>query len=290
MAAFASNYKAGGKLGYQIAGGGQTASDNAGAVVNLGGVVPFLQLVVSVIAAIKHGYTMVRMHLRQHDLKKTLKKLYKSPTNDVKEVQAAEAVRETLSKRIVRIGLNLAHSVFAIAAGVLNMTGIGLVVGMIINIASAALKLGQIGVRKIKQTLRNKKAKHRAAVAESQKALGHDYEELTYKQWEEKRRLQAADTKGWGRFFKRARIHMDVAVTLNWDKSSKNKKKSTREVAIDLMRMNDTKVLKALGVSEALEAVKKQYENDLNSTDAEKDPYAAAPRLKIIIAALDKRD
>lgn len=157
VAAFASNYKAGGKLGYQIAGGGQTASDNAGAVVNLGGVVPFLQLVVSVIAAIKHGYTMVRMHLRQHDLKKTLKKLYKSPTNDVKEVQAAEAVRETLSKRIVRIGLNLAHSVFAIAAGVLNMTGIGLVVGMIINIASAALKLGQIGVRKIKQTLRNKK-------------------------------------------------------------------------------------------------------------------------------------
>ena len=108
--------------------------------------------------------------------------------------------------------------------------------------------------------------------------------------------MQAADTKGWGRFFKRARIHMDVAVTLNWDKSSKNKKKSTREVAIYLMRMNDTKVLKALGVSEALEAVKKQYENDLNSTDAEikknaeKDPYAAAPRLKIIIAALDKRD
>jgi hypothetical protein len=261
VASLFGNYKAAAKLGYQIAGGGQTAAEGASQVINLGGVVPGLQLASSVMQAIQHAYKLVRIGIRRMALTKKITALTSAGAKgDLKVVEAIEFSHEALVKRSHRIGIDLGHALAGIVAGGFNLSGIGLAPGMVISLSSTAMKFGQIALRKGKQWGRERKAKKRAAKS------GESYAE-----WRHRKRLKAARTGKWQQF----KTAIDIKFTFNWDKTSENKESTTREVALEVLRLGDTDVYDALGVTDALAQIP---EGDF------------AKRLKIIIDALKKRD
>jgi hypothetical protein len=266
VASIAGNFKAAAKLGYQIAGHGQLAAEKtaeAATVTNLGGVVPGLKLATGVMQAIQQGYKLVRIGIRRLALTKKIKELVSQGTGDLKQVEATEFAHGALVKRSNRIGINLGHALASIVAAGFDLSGIGLAPGMVISLSSSAMKIGQIALRKGKQFGRDRKAKQRA-----EKDEGRGGSE-SYKQWKHRKKLQAAKTSRWQQF----KTAIDIKFTFNWDKSSENKESNNREVALEILRMDDTVIYDAIGVTDALEG-----ESDM------------AERLKIVLGALKKRD
>lgn len=258
VASLAGNYKSAAKLGYQIAGGGQQAASDAAQVVNLGGVVPGVQLASSVLQTIQHAYKLVRLGIRRGTLTTKIDRLL-AAGGDLKETEAVEFAHEALVKRMHRVGINLGHSLASIVAGGFNLSGIGLAPGMVINLASSALKIGQIGLRKAKQFGRDKKARKREKKGKTE----------SYADWKRAKRLRAARKGKWQQF----KTAISIKFTFNWDKSSENKESTTQQVALEVLRLNDTDVYDALGVTDELEIV---------------DDFSE--RIKIVVAALKKRD
>ena len=260
VASFAGNTKSLIKLGYQISGGGQIADSVVGGttgLANLGGVVPVLGLINSVIGAVRNGYKLARMGIRRTDLANKIGTL-----RDVAEhatVTALEFTRESLDKRIKRLLINLAHDLTNITAGGLNLSGIGTAPGMIIGLSSSALKLGQIGLRKAKQASRERMAKKRAKKGK----------EDTYGDWKDQKRLAASGSRRGA-----AMNWVRTAVTPNWDKTAANKGERNRGVAMELLELKDKDVFKSLGVWEKLED----------------EPHNYQKRLDIVVGGLTKRD
>jgi len=260
VASFAGNTKSLIKLGYQISGGGQIADSVVGGttgLANLGGVVPVLGLINSVIGAVRNGYKLARMGIRRTDLATKIGTL-----RDVAEfatVSALEFTRESLDKRIKRILINLAHDLTNITAGGLNLSGIGTAPGMVIGLSSSALKLGQIGLRKAKQAARERTAKKRAKKGK----------EVTYGDWKDQKRLAASGSRR-----EAAMNWIRTAVKPNWDKTAANKEERNRGVAMELLELKDPDVFKSLGVWEKLEDEPDNYQK----------------RLEIVVGALTKRD
>jgi hypothetical protein len=118
-------------------------------------------------------------------------------------------------------------------------------------------------MRTAKQALRERKAGKRA-----QKDELRDKPE-SYKEWKHRKRLGAARTSKWQQF----KTAIDIKFTFNWDKTRENKESTTRAVALEVLRMDDTDIYDALGVTDALAA-----EDDFGS------------QIKIVINALKKRD
>lgn len=261
VSSLANNTKSVIQLGYQIAGSGQVTSTVAGGVTgvaNLGGVVPALGLIKGVLEAIRYGYRLARITLRRYRLGDQMENLQDAA--EFGEIDAMEFVREVLMKRIVRLGIKLGHAVANIIAGGFNLSGLGSAPGMAISLASSALQFGQIGLRKTKQFARDRKAKSRLKEGKSE----------SFADWKNRKRLESAKTGEKTRMFW---TWMDIQITRNWDKSTVSKEERYREVAMQVLNMNDKTLEKALGVWEAL-----QDEKDYQK------------RLEIVLSALKKRD
>ncbi len=259
VSSLAGNFSALTKLGYQIAEGGQALSQQASTMATAGGAVPGIQLVFGIMQAIQHAYKLTRLGIRKADIKKKLKKFYKGKEPaDLRKIEAVEAADMTLFKRMARVGINLGHSLASIVAGGLTLSGVGTAPGMVIGLSSTALRLGQIGLRLSKQKLRDRSAKKRLKKGETE----------TYEDWKRRKRIKAGNDK-WERF----KVSMEIQFTFNWDKSSENKKANTREVAFEIIRMNDPVILDALGIKARFE----------KATDIDE-------KLKLVTDALNKRD
>jgi hypothetical protein len=193
----------------------------------------------------------------------------KSSIADLKQVEAIEFAHGALVKRTDRIGISLGHALASIVAGGFNVSGVGLAPGMVISLSSSAMKLGQIGLRKGKQYGRDRKAKKRAKKDEQRIESGLRDKPESYQEWKHRKRLQAAKQGKWEQF----KTAVDVKFTFNWDKTSENKESTNREVALEVLRMKDTDIYDALGVTDALAA-----EEDFGK------------QLKIVVDALKKRD
>lgn len=291
----AGNTKALTKLAFQIKDGGQIADTGAGQIANLGGVVPALGLIKLSLDVLRHSYKLWRIGMRRTDLTKRLRAM-RDTERDGRKLEAVEVVRATLVKRSARVGIELGHSLAGIIASGLNTSGIGMAPGMVINLSSTALKLGQVGLREGKQILRDRKAKDRAKKdlvrleGDQQILPGDEEKDRVRKQiraeagtlgapesmadWRNRKRLEAA-RKG-----RKAQLltAMDIAITRDWDRAKQPKEKVYRLAAIELLEMNDKGILKDLGCWDALEAI------DADPKKGMKHKIAA------IIGALKKRD
>lgn len=259
VSSVAGNFQALAKLGYQIAEGGQAVSEKAAAVSSAGGAVPGIQLVYGIMQAIQHAYKLTRLGIRKSNIGEKLEALRDYGAKvDVRRVEAVEAADLTLFKRMARVGINLGHSLASILAGGLTLSGVGTAPGMVIGLSSTALRLGQIGLRLSKQKLRDRSAKKRLEQGK----------EESYENWKRRKRIEAQNAK-----FKRFKVAMEIKFTFNWDKSSENKKSTTREVAFEIIRMNDWVILDALGIWASFQKA-----------------TAIDEKLKIVTDALIKRD
>jgi hypothetical protein len=273
VSSVASNFKAVAKLGYQIAEGGQATSDASATVSNLGGAVPAIQLIFGVMQAIQLTYKLVRLGLRRGSLTDSMKLLTaKGARGDLKHVEAVELAHETLVKRMNRVGISLGHALSAVVAGGLNASGMGAAPGMAITLSSMLLKIGQIALRKGKQFGRDHSAKKHEKQGDSK----------SYAEWKRGKQIAAAEEGKWSRF----KAAVEIKFTFNWDKSSENKGSTTREVALEILRMNDKDIYKALGVWQAIQAVDKKAAKAPANAKTDK----AGDKLAIIVAALNKRD
>lgn len=265
LVSFANNAKSVMKLYYQIQGAGQVGANavSEGAKVFMGKIVPALSILTSVIEVIRLIYKMVRLDKHAGQLVKKISALMINPKADLPMVEAVEFARVAVGKRMHRVGINIGHALTGIVSGALATSGIGMAPGLIIGLADTATMLGQFTVRAVKQNRRDAKAKHRA---KKDKARGKTE---TWEQFKVRKRLETAD-KGPGARFKTATM---LTFKYNWDKSSANKKSTTTAVALEMLRMNDPEIFKAVGISGALA-----------------DERAPAERLKIVVSALNKRD
>ncbi len=265
VSSLAGNTRALMKLGYQIAEGGQATSAGAATMSQLGGVVPGLQLVTSILQAIQQAYKLVRLGIRRGQLTDMIGTLLQGKANaDLRRVEAVEIAHESLIKRMHRVGINLGHALAAIVGGALSLSGFGSSAGLAITLASSATKIGQIGLRKGKQYGRDRSAKAHDKQGDTQ----------TYKQWKRSRQLSAHEEGKWSRF----KTAIEIKFTFNWDKSGENKGSTTREVALEILRMDDDAIFVALGV---LDAIRERKQGK---------PKSADDKLEIIVKALTKRD
>ena len=264
VSSIAGNFASVTKLAYQIADHGQITHQAAAVGLStLGDVTPALSLIKGIIEALRNGYKLVRIGIRRSILTDKLNAV--SETAELDELRAIEFSHESLVKRTVRIGINLGHAMAAIGAGIAHLSGIGSAPGMAISIGQSAMKLGQIATRVAKQRLRDRKGKKRAKKGKTQ----------TYEEWERAKRLKAVSSGSkWERF----KAEVAIAFTFNWDKTSDNKEETNRKVAMEILRMNDPDIFKALGVKEKLAAEGKKSDSN----------YKA--RFDIVLAALKKRD
>jgi hypothetical protein len=265
VATMAGTSKALIKLGYQIAGGGQkaasaTAAGGVTGVANLGGVVPGLKLVTGILGVIRHGYKLARIGIRRSMVTSKVETMMVRPAGaDTRVVEALETVHESLVKRTVRLGINLAHSITEIVAAGFDLSGLGAAGGMVVSLASSAAKVGQIAARKGKQWLRDQWARRR-------EKQGHTE---GFREFRHRKRLAAAE-KGRGAQIKTA---IRLGLMVDWDKSGVNKAASVRETAFEVLNLNDDEVYDALGVRSNLAAAD-----------------TMAKKLAIVEEALKKRD
>ncbi len=269
LVSVANNSKVLMRLTYQIQGGGQVATSTipTAATEFMGTGVPVLNLVMSILDAVQNTYKLTRLGVRRGSLTAKAQSTILRGA-DLAELTAVEFAHETLVKRMTRVGLNLGRSLMGIVAGGLNTSGIGLGPGMIVSLASTASSLGQVGIRMAKQKGRNVKAEKRAAKDEER-----GYTE-SFAEYQLRQQLAAARTQGTGkRRWEQFKTSTKLKFKFNWDKSSANKDATNKEVALEILRMNDEEIYSALGITHAMAA----------TTDG-------AERLGIIVAALKKRD
>lgn len=269
LVSLSNNAKALMKLTYQIKGGGQAATSTIPTAASqfMGTAVPALNMVMSILDAAQNTYKLTRLGIRRGSLTQKADTMM-AGGSDLAELQAVEFAHETLVKRMTRVGLNLGRSLMGIIAGGLNTSGIGLGPGMIVGLASSASSIGQVGVRMAKQKGRNVKAKQRAAKdAERGK-------EESFEQYKLRQQLAAARTGGKGkRRWEQFRTSMKLQFKFNWDKASANKAQTNKQVALEILRMDDDEIYDALGVKTAVKG-----EDD------------EAERLGLVLNALKKRD
>ena len=264
FSSLAGNFASVTKLAYQIADHGQITHQAAAmGMATLADVTPALNLIKGVLEALRNGYKLVRIGIRRTILTKKLKEV--SETAELDELEAIEFSHGALAKRTVRLGINFGHAIITIGAGIAHLSGMGSAPGMAISIGQAALRLGQVATRVAKQKLRDRKGKKRQKKGKAK----------TYEQWERAKRLKAVQSGSkWERF----KAEMAILFTFNWDKTSENKEEANRKVAMEVLRMDDSDIYKALGVKQKIAAEKKKADST----------YKA--RFEIVLAALQKRD
>ena len=251
VTSLASNVKAGAKLAHQI-GGDATSKALASSQV-----FPAMGLLVSVLDVIRSAQHVHRFRIRRN-LINTHIKAFDSDDSGIQQVQALELVADTLTKRLTRAGLDLSRGILQTAAGIANLTGVGLAPGLVIGLAATASEVGQYGARTGKKALRERKGSKREAAGK----------EEAYAHWKLRKHLESAESGPWARL----KTRINIKVTANWDKVKGNKAALAKTAALEILDMDERIVFEALGIVERL--------------DAEAD---VAKRIKIVVDALEKR-
>lgn len=145
----------------QISSGGQVANashskDVVRGVVGDVPIVPIIGLVFSCMTAVKQGLKLGRAGVAATRAKEQAKTLIANHSEAMFEAFAV--TREVFLKQINRSIIDLLHALSGIAAGAMNVTGLGAGIGAAVSMTSMSLKLVQIGVRTFKQHMRDRKA------------------------------------------------------------------------------------------------------------------------------------
>jgi hypothetical protein len=200
--------------------------------------------------AVVGGLQMVAGGVKYARARRADKALSKLEGKDDKEIAAIAHLREIQKKRKVRGGLDALGGALMTTGGVMAATGFGLIPGLALGAAGAALSLGRLGARTAKQKLRDRKADKLEAI-QGKLSSGADLtkEEAAYKKDADKVRAlrdkkARGETLSWSERFK-------LAFSVNEEKSTKKKDARNEETMNAIIAMDEDKqkvALSALGI------------------------------------------
>lgn len=248
----------------QIEGGGQVASSSATkelmrGVVNDVPVIPVIGLIVSCLDLVKQTIKLGKSLLAARDAKAKVARVIAHGTETL--LDAVTITREAFSKQLNRAIIDILHASASVAAGAMSVSGMGAGIGVAINAVSVSAKLAQVGARKFKQHMRNRKAPDQT-------------------------NFELAHTEGYDGFHSHTlnRALGRSKSKFNADKSTVNKEMRYNFAALEILRADpdDQKwFLDALGLRRAVKAARNKARG--NTVNANKAVHA------LIVDALKER-
>ena len=272
VSAAANVYSALTKVAFQIAGGGQIASESASAIAK-GTTGPIS--IVPLLGVVKGVLDLVRKGIDVGKAIKSKKKITKARDQFAKEgseglLAALRVTKETFNKRMNRALIEIVHAAGSIAGGILATTGFGAAISGLIGIASGVAKLFQIGARKIKQHRRDKKGGKQTNLEKKAAAELDPHQAFISQHLKNVRKRQQGKTpRGF-----------------DADKSTANKEARYRNAALEILRAppDHQKVfIKAMRLREGMTKIENKYQKDHNHAKK------VASQIKLIVDAFKAR-
>ncbi len=251
VSAAANTYSALTKVYFQIAGGGQIASESASAIAK-GTTGPIS--IVPLLGVVKGVLDLVRKGIDVGKAVKSRKKVTKARDTFAKEgkeglLAALRVTKETFNKRMNRAIIEIVHAAGSITGGILATTGFGTAISGLIGIASGVAKLFQIGARKIKQSRRDKKGGKQTNLEKKAAAELDPHQEFISQHLKNVRKRQQGKTvRGF-----------------NADKSTVNKEARYRNAALEILRAppeHQKVFIKAMRLREGMTKIENKFQKD----------------------------
>ncbi len=272
VSAAANTYSALTKVYFQIAGGGQIASESASAIAKgtTGpiSIVPLLGVVKGVLDLVRKGIDVGKAVKSRKKVTKARDKFAKEGSEGL--LAALRVTKETYNKRMKRAIIDIIHSAGSITGGILATTGFGTAISGLIGIASGVAKLFQIGARTAKQKLRNKKGGKLTNLEKQAEAELDPHQEFVSQHLKNvRKRLKGKSARGF-----------------NADKTTVNKEARYRNAALEILRAppDQQKVfIKTMRLRRGMTEIENKFKKDGNQQKR------VARQINLIVSAFKER-